>query len=75
MESFLVEVVKYTNGWVVVVVFALYVGLEIYRKYESGIALNKTLNILENSISSLIKDFRSDIRELTLEIRKMNTTR
>lgn len=72
MTDFLVEVVKSTNGWVIVVVFSLYVGLEVYRKYASGTALNKTLNILENSFSSLLENFRSDIRELTTEIKKIN---
>ena len=75
MEKFLIEIAKTTNGWVIVVVFSLYVGLEIYRKYTSGTALNKTLKILEDSISLLLKDFKTDIRELTSEIKKINSKR
>ena len=52
MKEFLIEVVKNTNGWVIVVVAAFYFCYESYKKYSSDKALDKTIDVIsEVSIS------------------------
>ena len=64
MEAFLKDIVKHTNGWVIVVVFALYVGYQIYQKHAEGAALSKTLNILDEAINNHLKNIDDNITRL-----------
>lgn len=53
MMDFLVRVVELTDGWVIVVVFALYIGYQIFNKALEHRALKQTLGIIQNNLSSL----------------------
>ena len=64
LPDFLIEVVKHTNGWVIVLVFGLYVGYHIYRKHSDGIALR----ILESTIKSLLENVDRKVSILTTKV-------
>lgn len=68
VERFLVEVVKNTNSWVVVVIFLLYVVYHIYRKHAEGAALKQSLDILEGTIRDLLEHIDANVRTLANRI-------
>lgn len=71
MIDFLLKVVEKTNGWVIVVVFALYISYQIFNKTMEHRALNKTLGIIENNMTSLfnlISQKLDDIKNILSEI-------
>jgi hypothetical protein len=71
MIDFLLKVVERTNGWVIVVTFALYVFYQIYIKTIEHRALNKSLGIIQNNLTSLfnlISQKLDDIKNTLSEI-------
>ena len=68
ISDFLVKVVEKTSGWVIVVVFALYVGFHCYKKHKDGEALSKTLSILDTTLKGLLKVIDTKISQLILRM-------
>ena len=54
ITDFLVIIVEKTCGWVIVVVFVLYVGYHCYKIHKDGEALSKTLSILDATLGKLL---------------------
>lgn len=75
LENFLIEVVKKTNGWVIVVVFAMYVGFHCYKKHKDGEALSKSLSILDTTITGLLSSIEQSINTLISQIISLVTRR
>lgn len=67
----LIRVLEITDGWVIVVVFLLYVIWQMYKKYKESAALSKSLTILESTISGMIKNIDASVKELAAEVRKL----
>lgn len=68
LENFLVAVIKNTSGWVLVVIFAIYVAYHIYKKYAEGSALKQSIDILDKSIQSLLGNVDTNVRLLANRI-------
>ncbi len=49
MKDFLIEVVKNTDGWVLVAIVFLYFLYESYKKHSSDKALDKTIEIIRDT--------------------------
>ena len=67
----LIAVVEKTDGWVIVVVFGMYVGYHIYKKHKSGEGLRKTLEMLDGTIKSLLENLERSINRLTEQVGKV----
>ncbi len=67
-DKVLIEVVKYTDGWVFLVVFLLYVSYRVYAEHKGNAALEQTLGIVNSSIKRLLDNTSADIRELAKSI-------
>jgi len=67
-ESVLIEVVKYTDGWVFLVIFLLYVTYRVYAEHKGKAALEQALRILNDSMKGLLENTATDIRELARSI-------
>jgi hypothetical protein len=65
LNDFLIEVVKYTDGWVIVVVFAMYAAYHVYKKHKEGAALEQTLRIVETTLVRLLENIQRDVGLLT----------
>lgn len=68
ITDFLIKVVEKTDGWVIVAIFAMYVGFHCYKKYKDGEALSKSLSILDSTITSLLRNIEQSINTLTSRI-------
>lgn len=68
VTDFLVRVVEKTNGWVIVVVFAMYIGYHCYKKHKDGASLLKTLAILDDTVAGLLRSIEGQIKALTSSI-------
>jgi len=68
IEDFLIKAVEKTDGWVLVVLFAMYVCFRIYKKFMDSQALSKTLGIVDTTIKSLLKNVTESIDRLTSRI-------
>lgn len=72
MKEDLIEIVKCTDGWVIVVVCFLYFGFRVYKIYSSHSGLRKSMELNEKSmelneitISTLLNQIASAINNLT----------
>ncbi len=68
VEDFFIEFVKNTSEWVLVVIFGMYVTYRVYKKYAEGVALKRSISILEGTIKGLLKSINQDIRFLSNKI-------
>ncbi len=64
LEKFLLEVVKRTDGWVIVVIFAIAVGHHCYKIHADGSALRQSLDILRETMANLLSSISQDIGRL-----------
>jgi hypothetical protein len=65
MKDFLIEVVRYTDGWVIVAVTFIYFLYEAYKKYSSDKALHKTIEILAHTVEAQTDRMVKSIDRLT----------
>jgi hypothetical protein len=68
VEEFLLKVVEKTDGWVIVVVFALFVAYHCYKKYVEFAGIKESLSVLRVTIESLLKNLDNSIGQLTSKI-------
>lgn len=73
LTDFLIEVVKHTNGWVIVVVFGLFIGYEVYKKHKESETVSKALVIVESSHRQLLENVSKNIAELTVKVQSLLT--
>lgn len=64
MDNIVVEIVKVTEGWVLLAIFAMYIGFSVYRIHSNGKALDKTLNMLDITLTTLVSDLKTTINNL-----------
>ena len=74
VNELLIAVVKNTDGWVFVVVFGLYVGYHIYRRHSEGVALTRTLNMLDGTLKSLLENIDRNVSILTTKVDQFLTS-
>ena len=72
MTEFLIEAIQYTSGWVIVTVFALYVGLEIFRAYNSGRNARVAILTIRDSIEVILKDIKHEMQSMTRRLEDLN---
>jgi len=73
MEKFLIEVVKNTDGWVLIVIFALYVAWQIYKTINSNSGLKKSLAIIETTTNNLLSQLLNSINNLSIKIDNLSS--
>ena len=71
VERLITDVVKNTNGWVIVVVFVFYFlwrGYETHKEKEASI---KTLGILDDTVKETLSSANDGMRLLTQKIEQL----
>lgn len=67
VEQLIRLVISETDGWVFVVIFALYVALSIYRRHAD----NEALRLVRDTVSKLLADINTNIRALNARIEQL----
>ena len=71
MEQVLVELIRNTDGWVLVVIFALFVAGQVWKHYYDGKNITLAITTLKNTVEQLLRDIRSDITVISQKIDKL----
>ncbi len=64
LQDFLIKAISASNGWAIVIIFTIFVFYYIYKEYAQNMALSKTLDILDNTLKSLLNSIDKNITTL-----------
>lgn len=68
LEKIIIEIAKNTNGWTIVLIFLIYVGYHIYKSYREDIALKFSLEIIKDTINTLLGNIDRNIHILSNKV-------